>query len=70
MIPLTEETAAAEKARLLSNLRHYRRAATRAKRALDRLEADCRRHGIRFVREPVRAPEGGQTHAGPDPDPR
>lgn len=67
MIPLTEETAAAERTRLLSRLRFHRRGAAQTRRQLDYLDAQCRKHGIRLVREPVRSEKEETTDARPDP---
>lgn len=64
---MTPEAALLEREQLVEQVRFHRRAATRAKRALDRLEADCARHGIRLIREPIRARGGrDQHHAGTD----
>lgn len=60
--PLTEETAAATRARLLSEHRYHRAEARRSLRELERLEETCRRHGIRLVREALR-PAEGESHA-------
>ena len=56
--PLTEETAAAERRRLLNHWHDHKRAMQAAKRALDRLEAECARHGIRLIREPMQTRQG------------
>lgn len=67
--PLTEETAAAERARILSDVRAHRRAAARRLRDLELLEAECRRHGIRLVREPHQTRQG-EIHARTHPHDR
>jgi hypothetical protein len=67
MTILTRRTAELERVRLLSEVRFHRHEAARAKRALDRLEADCARVGIRLIR--VRPT--GRDHATPtNPDDR
>lgn len=50
--PLNEETAAAERVRILNDVRFHRNAAKQRLRDLDRLEATCRANGIRLIREP------------------
>ena len=69
MIDLTPEIAAQERARLLGDLRFHRTEAKAAKRALDRLEADCARFGIRLIREPSR-PTSGEHREPQRPDHR
>lgn len=66
---ITEELAQAERRRLLGNLHFHRTEAKAAKRALDQLERDCARVGIRLVREPIQTRQG-ESHATRDPDPR
>jgi len=63
--PLTAETAAVERDRILADVRAHRRAAARRLRDLERLEADCARVGIRLIRTPMRAQEGRHA-ARPD----
>lgn len=68
--PLTEETAAAERRQILTDVKFHRNAARRRLRDLEQLEVDCARVGIRLIREPMRGQEG-QTHATrPDHHPR
>ena len=67
MTVLTPEQAQSERSRLLGNLHFHRREAKAAKRALDRLEEDCARVGIRLIRVPMQRAQGGQTDViGPD----
>lgn len=63
---LTEESANAAARELREGIRFHRNAARARLRALERLEAECQRHGIRLVRQSVRGP-GGQTHASAHP---
>jgi hypothetical protein len=67
--PLTEETAAAERRRILSEVKSLRNAARRRLRDLEQLETDCARVGIRLIREPIRA-HGGRDSVRPDPHAR
>jgi hypothetical protein len=69
VIHLTEETAAAERLRILADVKNHRNAARRRLRDLEQLEADCARVGIRLIREPVR-PARESTDARTDPDSR
>ena len=70
MLTLTPQQAAAERERILADVRFHRRAAARRLRDLERLEADCARVGIRLVRTPIR-PTTGEIHATRlDPDHR
>ena len=58
MINLTEETAAAERARILNDVHFHRAAAKRRLRDLERLEADCARVGIRLIRNTTQTRQG------------
>lgn len=68
--PLTEEVAAAERRRLLGELRFHRTEAKRRKAALEQLEATCARVGIRLIRQPIRPDQGETSAARTDPDAR
>lgn len=61
--PLTEETANAAADELRRGIRFHRNAARARLRALERLEADCARVGIRLVRVPTSRAQGGQNDA-------
>ena len=63
VLSLTAEQAAFERERLLRDMRFHRQQAKRARIALDLLEADCARVGIRLIREPR------QTHEGETSEP-
>lgn len=65
---LTFETAQAERSRLLDTWHFHKREMRAAKRALDRLEADCARVGIRLIR--VRPAMGESNAHRTDPDAR
>lgn len=68
--PLTEETAAAERRRILSDVKSLRSAARRRLRDLEQLEADCARVGIRLIREPIRPAPGRDSSEPQRPDHR
>jgi hypothetical protein len=61
--PLTEETAAAERRRILTDVKFHRNAARRRLRDLEQLEVDCARVGIRLIREPIHQTRQGETDA-------
>lgn len=61
----TPEQASEWRWRLLSRVRFHRRQAERAKRDLERFEADCARHGIRLIREPMRVQEDRRGRSDP-----
>jgi hypothetical protein len=68
--PLTEETAAAERRRILAEVRFHRNAAKARLRDLERFEDDCARVGIRLIRTPARPAQGRDTSEPQRPDHR
>ena len=67
-LPATVTEIEARRDGLRDEVRHHRREAKRAQRALERLEADCARVGIRLIHEPRQTHEQGESH-GTRPDP-
>lgn len=68
---ITEEDANRAARELRAGIRFHRNAARLRLRALERLERECNRHGIRLIREPSQtSPRGETTDDQSNPDDR